>query len=331
MITISQSYAILKKETGEEFARKALLENLRFNQNNIKKTAQEMKCSRNTIYLALEKESQGDLKDNPHTPKTNHPKTTSQALVDLIIKRRKETGFGKRRLKWFIALRDGVLIPESTIGKILKIQKLTRKKKRIRREYHQIKYQWDKILPFEHLEMDTKEIADKKTLPLGVYQYLLNSDFIPKWQWTVIDPVTRIRFLAWSYSKDWSSGQVFGKMVVWWLRLFGFNGRITNWSDGGTEFNVSLPGAFERTCQDFWGLLGVERKLIRKGHPEDNPFIERSHQTDDYEFYIPYLLKVKSESDFIKLGAWWQKVYNTVRPHMELKDLTPYQKLKSLG
>jgi hypothetical protein len=73
------------------------------------------------------------------------------------------------------------------------------------------------------------------------------------------------------------------------------------------------------------------RKIIRKGHPEDNPFVERSHQTDDYEFYIPYLLKANSELDFIKLGPWWQKVYNTIRPHKELNDLTPYQKLKSLG
>ncbi len=59
-------------------------------------------------------------------------------------------------------------------------------------------------------------------------------------------------------------------------------------------------------------------------------FIERQHQTDDYEFYIPYLMKVKSELQFIKLGQCWKKVYNTLRPHMELKGFTPYQKLKSL-
>ncbi|RMD59331.1 hypothetical protein D6821_01465 [Candidatus Parcubacteria bacterium] len=120
-------------------------------------------------------------------------------------------------------------------------------------------------------------------------------------------------------------------MVVWWLRLFGFNQEITIWSDGGTEFNASMFGAFERTKESFWKPLGVKRKLIRKGHPEDNPYVERSHQTDDYEFYIPYILKAKSEIQYIKLGQWWQKVYNTIRPHMELDDLTPYQKLRSLG
>ena len=332
MIIISQSYLSLKKEIGEKFARKVLLENLKLNKGNIKKTSFEMKCSRNTIYLAIRKEKEGNLSDKAHLPKSPHPKTTPQKIQELIEKRRKETGFGKRRLKRYIFSKDNLLIPESTIGKILKVRNLTRKKRRVRREYHKVKYQWNKILPFEQLEMDTKEIADKKTLPKKIYEHVLYSSFIPKWQWTVIDPVTRIRFLAWSYSKNWSCGQVFGKMVIWWLRMFGFHyQKITLFTDGGAEFSATQPHSFKRSCLNFWKPLGVERKIIRKRHPEDNPYVERSHQTDDYEFYLPYLLKVKSEIQFIKLAQWWQKVYNLLRPHMGLNDLTPYQKLKSLG
>lgn len=184
MTIISQSYAMLKKEAGEEFARKVLLENLERNKGNIQKTAKEMRCSRNTVYLALNKKKTGNLADNPHTPKRKHPKTTSQEIVDLIVKARKRTGFGKRRLRWFIALESSLLIPESTIGKILKQKKLSRRKKRVRREYFRVKYQWDQILPFEQLEIDTKEITDKKTLPPVVYNHILSSEFIPKWQWT---------------------------------------------------------------------------------------------------------------------------------------------------
>ncbi|MEO0098295.1 MAG: hypothetical protein ABIK99_01755 [candidate division WOR-3 bacterium] len=73
-------------------------------------------------------------------------------------------------------------------------------------------------------------------------------------------------------------------MVRWWL-----------------EFDASQPGAYEKANERFWRPLGVERRIIRKGHPEDNPFVERSHQTDDYEFYIPHLIKIKSEEDFIRL------------------------------
>ncbi|MEO0098655.1 MAG: hypothetical protein ABIK99_06140 [candidate division WOR-3 bacterium] len=45
-------------------------------------------------------------------------------------------------------------------------------------------------------------------------------------------------------------------MVGWWL-----------------EFDASQPGAYEKANERFWRPLGVERRIIRKGHPEDNPFV----------------------------------------------------------
>jgi len=330
-ITISKSYRTIKRETSPEFARQGLLENLQWNAGNVEKTARELGCSKNTVYLALIKQNENDFRDKPHTPKTSHPRKTKPDVIALILKRRRETGFGKRRLRRYLALRDDLVLPEATVGKILHDVGLVRSKKRVRREYHRVKYRWDTIIPFEENEMDTKEILDKRTLPAEVYSHVDRSSFIPRYQWTFIDVVTRIRFLAWSYSRDWSCGQVFGKLVVWWLRLFGIERPITLWSDGGTEFDAGQPGGFERSVNNFWKPLGVERKVIRKGHPEDNPFVERSHQTDDYEFYIPYLLRMKQEEDFLRWGGWWIKVGNLHRPHMGIGDLTPYQKLRSLG
>lgn len=331
MINITQSYFILKKETSDEYARKVLLENLKLNDDNVKRTASEMRCSRNTIYLAIGKKEKGQLKDESHAPKTPHPKVSPVEIVNLVVKMRKKTGFGKSRLQRQILIEEKTMIPQSTIGKILKREKLARSKKRVRREYSKVKYHWDKILPFEQAEIDTKDILDKQTLPLETYEYLKRADFIPQYQWTFIEPVTRIRFLSWSYTRDWACGQVFGKMVIWWLKTFGFDDQITLWSDGGTEFNASQLGGFSRAQKNFWQPLEVKRQLIRKGHPEDNPFVERSHETDDFEFYIPYLKQIKSEKDFLKLAAWWIRVYNTVRTHLGINNLTPYQKLKSLG
>jgi putative transposase len=330
-ITISKSYRTVKNETSPAFARQSLLETLRRNGGNVEKTARELRCSKNTIYLALAKHQRHDLSDHPHTPKTDHPRKTRPDVIALIIKRRRETGFGKRRLHRYLYLWDDVVLPEATVGKILHDAHLARSKQRVRREYHRVKYRWDSIVPFEQSEIDTKEILDKQTLPVEVYRHVDESSCIPRYQWTFIEVVTRIRFLAWSYCRDWSCGQVFGKLVVWWLRLFGFQGRITMWSDGGTEFDAGQPGGFERSLEKVWKPLGVDRKIIRKGHPEDNPFVERSHQTDDYEFYIPYLLRIHREEEFLRWGGWWIKVGNLYRPHMGIGDLTPYQKLVSLG
>lgn len=328
MTTISQPYAMLKKETSTEFARKILLETYQRSKGNIKKTAEAAKCNRRTVYLALEKEKGGDLADNSHAPLKVWNKT-SEGIENLIEKRRKETGFGKSRLRWYLVIRDNLLIPESTIGAILKRKKLTRKKKRVRRE-PQTWYTWESLLPFEECQLDTKEIADKRTFPKEVYNYFVNSS-LPRWQWTFEDVVTKIRFLSWSYSRDWACGQVFVSLVVWWLRSFGFTSRINVRIDGGTEWGSSRFKAFERNLKEFYYPLGMFPKVIRKGHPEDNNFVERSHQTDDYEFYILYLSSIKSETQWIKRGAWWQKVYNLVRPHMGIGDITPYQKLKDFG
>jgi hypothetical protein len=116
-ITILKSYLTLKNETSGEFARQTLLDNLQNNKGNVEKTAREMKCSKNTIYLALSKQKGNNLNDRAHTPKTPHPRKTKREIVDLIIKRRKQTGFGKKRLRRSLWAWDEILIPESTIGR----------------------------------------------------------------------------------------------------------------------------------------------------------------------------------------------------------------------
>ncbi|MFQ6089800.1 MAG: integrase core domain-containing protein, partial [Candidatus Methanofastidiosia archaeon] len=328
MTIISQSYVTLKRETGAEFARKVLLETHDYLGENVKATAQAMQCNRRTVYLALKKREKENLADVSHAP--HHiPSKSSEELEGIIGKRRKETGFGKRRLRWYILELDKRLIPESTIGAILKRRKLARKKKRVRRQ-PQSWYAWENLLPFEECQLDTKEIADKDTLPQEVYNHFIRKP-LPRWQWTFEDVVTKIRFLAWSYSRDWACGQVFVSLVVWWLRSFGFTNKINVRIDGGLEWQAIQRKAFERALQNFFHPLGIFPQVIRKGHPEDNNFVERSHETDDYEFYILYLLSIHNENQWVKRGAWWQKVYNLIRRHMGIGDLTPYQKLKSLG
>jgi hypothetical protein len=319
---------MLKKEVGAEFARKILLETHEKLGRKVTRTAKAMQYNRRTVYLALQKAKKNNLADDPHTPK-HIPNKTPEAIELLIEKRRKETGLGKRRLRWFMAINDKVLVAESTIGAVFSRRKLTRKKKRVRRE-SQTWYKWDTFLPFEECQLDTKEIADKKTPPKEVYEHFVGLS-LPRWQWTFTDVKTRIRSLAWSYSRDWACGQVFISLIIWWLRSFGFRNTINVRIDGGIEWHAALPEAFEKSLENFFYPLGFYPKVIRKGHPEDNNFVERSHGTDDYDFYIPYLLTIKNEDQFIKRCAWWQKIYNLHRRHMGIGDMTPYEKLKNLG
>jgi len=328
MTILSQSYSEIKNQTNVVFARKILLENLQMHDNNVTETAKAMRCSRGTVYLAQEKKKLKNMKDSSHIPKSKHPRHTAKWKEDIVIEYRSKTKFGKRRLRTTLYREEKLCLPESTIGKIIlrHPELINKRPKRVKRSDRPPRYDFDKLLPFQQMEVDLKEILDKKALPPNIYNYLKNSN-LPVYQWTAIDVLTRIRFLAWSREKTWTNGRAFMLYVIWWIRSFGITYNVNFQTDGGVEFSASKFGAWVRAIKDIWEPINVSRSIIRKGHPEDNPFVERSHRTDDEEFYIPHLLSIKNENGWLKRAIWWTKVYNLVRPHMGISDRTPYQQL----
>ena len=123
MVSITQSYRELKSRYGAVMAREMLLECLEQQGRNISETAREMRCNRRTIMKALEKQTQGDLKDLPHTPHTQ-PNKTSDEVEAKVVEWRIKTKCGRRRLKKILKDEEGVLLTVSTIGKILKRNKV---------------------------------------------------------------------------------------------------------------------------------------------------------------------------------------------------------------
>jgi len=208
-----QSYLELKKDVGEEFARKTLLYNLKSLKNNVRATARVMKCSHHTVYLAIEKRNEGNLKDSSHRPKREHPHHLEENKEQMIIHYRKKTKLGKRRLRYFIFQKEGINIPESIIGKVIKRNNLQRKKrKRVKRSRASPSYDMEHLFPSD-LQADVKEILDKETLPEEVYNCLKTSD-LPIFKWTVIDVLTRIHFLSFSHRKDWFCDRAFLELIT---------------------------------------------------------------------------------------------------------------------
>ena len=80
-------------------------------------------------------------------------------------------------------------------------------------------------------------------------------------------------------------------------------------------------------------MTGVQTCALPISHtPKDNAFVERSHKTDDDEFY--HLLEEEPENikDLNQKLHQWEHIYNTLRPHASLNYLTPhaaYLKLSS--
>lgn len=331
MVSITQSYQELKRQYGEVVAREMLLACYEQQGRNISQTAREMRCNRRTIMKALEKQSKGDLQDLPHTPRSQ-PNKTPDDIEAKVVAWRQKTKRGKRRLKNILYDEEGVSLTVSTIGKILKRNKVKmRDRKRKHRQKNPPAYDFSSLLPFEQWQYDTKDYLDKQALKQELYEHVLRYN-LPQYQWTMIDVKSRIRFLAFSWQLTRGNGMAFEFLVKAWLRMHGLaQGDIEVQSDGGQEVGAMRAKSFERNKQLWWNQLGMKRTVIRKGHPEDDTFVERSHLTDDEEFYIPFLNQITNETQLMTRAVWWEDYYNRLRDHQSLGDRSPYEYLKDKG
>lgn len=78
--------------------------------------------------------------------------------------------------------------------------------------------------------------------------------------------------------------------------------------------------------------LNARMVKIPKGRKEYNGRVERSHRTDDEEFYIPLILSIHSEQELLQYAAAWVFYYNVQRPHSGylMDDASPLDRLHKL-
>jgi Integrase core domain len=69
--------------------------------------------------------------------------------------------------------------------------------------------------------------------------------------------------------------------------------------------------------------LGMDHVYIKPRTPRLNGKVERSHSTDQQEFY--QLLSYKDDVDLEAKLIEWETFYNCHRPHASLKGKTPYE------
>ena len=72
--------------------------------------------------------------------------------------------------------------------------------------------------------------------------------------------------------------------------------------------------------------LGIRHAYIKARTPQLNGKIERSHRSDQEEFY--QLLSYKGDVDLNKKLDEWEQFYNFARPHGAHQGRTPYESLR---
>jgi len=309
-------------------ARHAVLDYLHSCHGNVAATARTFGITRPVVYAIQAKERAGDLRDRSRAPH-RRPRQTPAPVEAQVLALRHRTHLGPKRLSLYLAKYHGREIPWTTIRHILRRHRaqlapaVGRRRPSAPRPF----VDWYAAKPFEIVQVDLKYIRDHKALTGEQIAHLDRYD-LPNFQWGALDVHSRFKLLAYSRERTWTNGLCFYLWVIAWLRSHGVTAKIVFTVDHGEEFGGKS-----------WVKVQALRKLIagfgcslvqnHKGHPEENAHLERSHLTDDREFYIPRVLRMTSTADLLREATGYQYSYNTLREHSALDDRTPFETLKA--
>jgi hypothetical protein len=222
-------------------------------------------------------------------------------------------------------------VSQHTIRHVLRRHGLVRPYRR-RHTLYPAHWAYDTEVPFTLFQTDAKYIHDKQALGSQLCHHLVRNH-LPRFQWTACEARTRLRFQAYSHRLNQDNGIAFIILVLLWLRAHGITIPVQFQTDWGNEFGGTNPDSILRLQERFLAPLDGILCRIPLGHKEYNGRVERSHRTDDEEFYRPYLLSLPDAVSFLAMAARWQFFYNVLRDHqgIGMDDMSPLHKLKDLG
>lgn len=255
------------------------------------------------------------------------PKEIEQKIIEV---RDATPGWGKEKLARILKRDHRMIVGASTVNRYLKKHhridpKISEKNMRAwkckkQRERAQsghpsltVKFRPPKALkdlaPGALIEKDMKFILKQGTF-VNTEKYKAKENFF--YQHTMIDSFTRLRALSLvKHADSQTAATAYHKAV----KRFPFPVACMNTDNGGEngkDFSHSLQ------------LADVFQFYSSVGTPTDNPRVERSHLSDDQEFYhrgnssLPY---EEQQNNLLR----WERRYNEERPHQALGYLTPIE------
>ena len=137
---------------------------------------------------------------------------------------------------------------------------------------------------------------------------------IKRYQYTAIDDATRVRALK-VYSRHTQANAI--DFLDYVIKSFPFRIREVR-TDNGHEFQAKFHWHVEEQ--------GIRHAYIKPRSPQLNGKVERSHRTDQEEFY--QLLTYRDDVDLEEKLAHWERFYNLSRPHGAFNGKAPYEALR---
>ena len=272
---------------------------------NAAKTCRYFGVSRSTFYRwkrRYKKSGEIGLKNEKPIP-INPANKTPDEVEEKVLYLRKKYHLGPIRIVWYLARYHGIRISDASVYRILKRNSVNRLPRGTRmRKIHTKRY--NKQVPGHHIQMDVKFLTFKGK----------RDEKVRRFQYTAIDDATRVRALK-VYEKHTQANAI--DFVNHIIEKFPFRIREIR-TDNGHEFQAK----FHWHVED----LGIRHAYIRKGTPQLNGKVERSHRSDQQEFY--QLLSYKGDVDLVAKLDEWERFYNFHRPHGAFGGKTPYEALR---
>lgn len=203
-------------------------------------------------------------------------------------------------ISWYLERYHGIKVSQGGVYYVLKRHGLNRlpcntKKRTLHSQLY------EKQVPGHHIQVDVK-FFNLKT-PQG--------ERVRRFQYTAADDATRIRAMK-IYRRHTQQNAI--GFINYVIDKFPFRIHTVR-TDNGHEFQAK----FHWHVED----LGIRHVYIKPRSPTLNGKVERSHGTDEREFY--QLLSYTDDVDLNEKLTHWEKCYNFSRPHAALGGKTPYE------
>lgn len=316
------------RSISPQAGRRAILQILKSVDGNVAECARLLHTTRRTIYKTIKKDKSGNLNDTSTSPK-HVPNRTASSIEDKVIEIKRKTQFGPIRIADELKDLHGIILSIHTIRNIVRRHKKNLKFKRHKpaKRGERKFVDWYSAKPFEVVQIDLKHVIDQKALSMDQINHIHLND-LPLYQWGALDVNSRFKLIAYSQEKTWTNGLTWFLWVTSWIRSHGVTNNIVYTVDHGEEFggNSWLKVVELKKLLSGFGCSLIQNRIK---HPEENSQLERSHRTDDDEFYIPRILAIPNRQTFYKEALNYIYYYNNVRKHSGINRRTPFQHLYS--
>ena len=234
-----------------------------------------------------------------------HPRKTDSDIVKKILELRTAYKMGSKKITYYLERYHGMNVSESTVTRISNTYGLRRLERTARKRITHSK-RYAKSVPGHHVQVDVKFLVFKD----------LDGKIVRRFQYTAIDDATRIRALK-IYPRHTQANAI--DFIDYVVDRFSF--RIhTIRTDRGHEFQSLFHWHVEDS--------GMNHVYVKPRTPQLNGKVERSHKTDEDEFY--QLLTYTDDVDLNQKLQAWEQFYNFHRPHFSHQGRTPYEVMRSL-